>query len=169
MSLSSGYVVEIIVKGSVPESAVVLSLSGTNVRVMLVNGKETNIPEKKILYSSTRSLISVSDKENCKQNLININNTRKDIADKIDLSEIRELLSEDPKFYELSEIAEFLYDLNDFDSIAALLRKLCEDKLYFKNKNNTFQPVSEDVLKQTLEQLKKKELQEKEESVLVDS
>ncbi len=169
MSLSSGYVVEIIVKGSVPESAVVLSLSGTNVRVMLVNGKETNIPEKKILYSSTRPLISVSDKENCKQNLININNTRKDIADKIDLSEIRELLSEDPKFYELSEIAEFLYDLNDFDSIAALLRKLCEDKLYFKNKNNTFQPVSEDVLKQTLEQLKKKELQEKEESVLVDS
>ncbi len=169
MSLSSGYVVEIIVKGSVPESAVVLSLSGTNVRVMLVNGKETNIPEKKILYSSSRSLISVSDKDNCKQNLININNTRKNIADKIDLAEIRELLSEDPKFYELSEIAEFLYDLNDFDSIAALLRKLCEDKLYFKNKNNTFQPVSEDVLKQTLEQLKKKELQEKEESVLVDS
>ena len=39
MSLSSGYVVEIVVKGSVPESAVVLSLSGTNVRVMLVNGK----------------------------------------------------------------------------------------------------------------------------------
>jgi exoribonuclease-2 len=169
MSLSSGYVVEIIVKGSVPESAVVLSLSGTNVRVMLVNGKETNIPEKKILYSSSRSLISVSDKDNCKQNLININNTRKNIADKIDLAEIRELLSEDPKFYELSEIAEFLYDLNDFDSIAALLRKLCEDKLYFKNKNNTFQPVSEEVLKQTLEQLKKKELQEKEESVLVDS
>ena len=169
MSLSSGYVVEIVVKGSVPESAVVLSLSGTNVRVMLVNGKETNIPEKKILYSSTRSLISVSDKDNCKQNLININNTRKNIADKIDLAEIRELLSEDPKFYELSEIAEFLYDLNDFDSIAALLRKLCEDKLYFKNKNNTFQPVSEEVLKQTLEQLKKKELQEKEESVLVDS
>lgn len=169
MSLSSGYVVEFIAKGSVPESAVVLSISGTNVRVMLVNGKETNISEKKILYSSTRSLISVSDKESCKQNLININNARKDIAEKIDLAEIRELLSEDPKFYEFSEIAEFLYDLNDFDSIAALLRKLCEDKIYFKNKNNTFQPVSDEVLKQTLEQLKKKELQEKEELVLVDS
>ena len=169
MSLSSGYVVEFIAKGSVPESAVVLSTSGTNVRVMLVNGKETNIPEKKILYSSTRSLTSISDKENCKQNLININNTRKEIADKIDLAEIRELLCEDPKFYELNEIAEFLYDSNDFDSIAALLRKLCEDKIYFKNKNNTFQPVTEEVLKQTLEQQKKKELQEKEEAVLVES
>ena len=169
MSLSSGYIVEFIAKGSVPESAVVLSTSGTNVRLMLVNGKETNIPEKKILYSSNRSLISVSDKESCKQNLININNTRKEIADKIDLAEIRELLFEDPKFYELNEIAEFLYDSNDFDSIAALLRKLCEDKLYFKNKNNTFQPVSEEVLKQALEQLKKKELQEKEESVLVEA
>ena len=169
MSLSSGCIVEFIAKGSVPESAVVLSTSGTNVRLMLVNGKETNIPEKKILYSSNRSLISVSDKESCKQNLININNTRKEIADKIDLAEIRELLFEDPKFYELNEIAEFLYDSNDFDSIAALLRKLCEDKLYFKNKNNTFQPVSEEVLKQALEQLKKKELQEKEESVLVEA
>ena len=169
MSLSSGYIVEFIAKGSIPESAVVLSISGPNVRVMLVNGKETNIPEKKILYSSSRSLISISDKENCKQNLININNTRKAIADKIDLAEIRELLCEDPKFYELNEIAEFLYDSNDFDSIAALLRKLCEDKIYFKNKNNTFQPVSEEVLKQSIEQLKKKELQEKEEAVLVES
>ena len=77
MSLTSGCIVEFIAKGSVPESAVVLSISGTNVRLMLVNGKETNIPEKKILCSSNRSLISISDKENCKQNLININNTRK--------------------------------------------------------------------------------------------
>ncbi|MBR4330288.1 MAG: RNB domain-containing ribonuclease [Candidatus Riflebacteria bacterium] len=169
MSLSSGYIVEFIVKGSVPEAAVVLSISGTNVRVLLVNGKETNIPEKKILYASNRSLTSVSDKEICKQNLININNNRKSLAEKIDLAEIRELLAEDPKFYELNEIAEFLYDLNDYDSIAALLRKLCEDKIYFKNKNNTYQPVSEDDLKQSLEQLKKKELQEKEESVLVEA
>ena len=169
MALASGYIVELIAKGSVPESAVVLSLSGTNVRVLLTNGKETNIPEKKILYASNRSLISVSDKENCKQNLININNARKELSEKIDLAEIRELLSEDPRFYELSEIAEFLYDSNDFDSIAALLRKLYEDKIYFKNKNNTFQPVSEDVLNQTIEQIKKKELQEKEESAITDS
>ena len=169
MSLTSGCIVEFIAKGSVPESAVVLSISGTNVRLMLVNGKETNIPEKKILCSSNRSLISISDKENCKQNLININNTRKEIADKIDLAEIRELLSEDPKFYELNEIAEFLYDSNDYDSIAALLRKLCEDKIYFKNKNNTFQPVSEEALNQAIELQKKKDLQAQEEGMLVDS
>ena len=169
MNLSSGYIIEFIAKGSIPEAAVVLSISGTNIRVLLVNGKETNISEKKILYASTRSLTSVSDKESCKQNLITINNNRKTIADKIDLAEIRELLSEDPKFYELNEIAEFLYDPNDFDSIAALLRKLCEDKIYFKNKNNTFQPVSEEALKQAIELQKKKEQQEQEEEQLVES
>ncbi|MBP5470266.1 MAG: hypothetical protein J6Z11_13590, partial [Candidatus Riflebacteria bacterium] len=169
MNLSVGYIIEFIAKGSVPEAAVVLSIASPNVRIMLVNGKETNIPEKKIIYSSNRSLTTVSDKEKCKQNLITINNTRKEIADKIDLAEIRELLAEDPKFYELSEIAEFLYDTSDCDSIAALLRKLCDDHIYFKNKNNTFQPVSEEALKQAMELQKKKELQEQEENLLVES
>ena len=169
MNLSAGYIIEFIAKGSVPEAAVVLSISGTNVRIMLTNGKETNIPEKKILYSSNRSITNVSDKEKCKQNLISINNTRKEIAEKIDLAEIRELLVEDPKFYELSEIAEFLYDSSDCDSIAALLRKLCDDHIFFKNKNNTFQPVSEEALKQAIELQKKKEQQEQEEGLLVES
>ncbi len=169
MNFSAGYIIEFVSKGSVPEAAVVLNTAGTNIRIMLINGKETNIPEKKVLYSSNRSLITVSDKENCKQNLISINNARKEIAEKIDLAEIRELLAEDPKFYELNEIAEFLYDSSDYDSIAALLRKLCDDHIYFKNKNNTFQPVSQETLQQAIEQQKKKELQEQEESILVEA
>lgn len=169
MNISAGYIVEFIAKGTVPEAAVVLSISGNNVRVLLTNGKETNIPEKKILYSSNRSLTTVADKETCKQNLISANNSRKEISESINLAEIRELLAEDPKFYELNEIAEFLYDSSDCDSIAALLRKLCEDKIYFKNKNNTFQPVSEEALKQAIELQKKKEQQEKEEATLVES
>lgn len=169
MTLSSGCVVEFIAKGSVPEAAVVLSVSGNNIRLLLANGKETNISEKKVLYASTRALTTVSDRELCKQNLININNSRKEISDKIDLSEIRELLAEDPRFYELSEIAEFLYAPDDFNSISALLRRLCEDHIYFKNKNNTYQPLSEEALNQALELQQKKEQQEKEEELLVES
>lgn len=169
MNLSSGYIVEFIAKGTVPEAAAVLSVSGTNVRLLLTNGKETNVSEKKILLSSGRALTTVSDRETCKQNLNKYNNTRKEIAEKIDLAEIRELLAEDPKFYELNEIAEFLYDPSDYDSAAALLRRLCEDHIYFKSKNNTYQPVDDAFLKQALELQQKKELQEKEEKVLVDA
>lgn len=169
MNLSSGYIVEFIAKGTIPEAAVVLSISGTNVRLLLTNGKETNVSEKKIMCASGRALTTVSDREVCKQNLINCNNNRKEIAEKINLAEIRELLSEDPKFYELNEIAEFLYDSSDYDSIAALLRRLCEDHIYFKNKNNTYQPVDDTTLKQALELQQKKELQEKEENILVEA
>ena len=169
MNLSAGYIIEFIAKGSVPEAAVVLSISAPNVRILLTNGKETNIPEKKILYSSNRSLTTVTDKEKCKQNLIAINNKRKELAENIDLAEIRELLAEDPKFYELSEISEYLYDSSDCDSIAALLRKLNEDHIYFKNKNNTFQPVSEEALKQAIELQRKKEIQEQEEGLIIES
>lgn len=169
MNLSSGYVVEFIAKGSVPEAAAVLNTSGTNVRLLLVNGKETTVSEKKILYCSGRALTTVSDKEVCKQNLIKLNATRKEIAEKINLAEIRELLAEDPKFYELNEIAEFLFDSSDCDSIAALLRRLCEDRLYFKSKNNTYQPVDEETLKQAIILQQKKTLQEQEENNLADS
>ncbi len=169
MNLSSGCIVEFIAKGSIPEAAVVLNTSGSNVRLMLTNGKETNVSEKKILLSSNRSLTGVSDKEACKQNLIRFNNARKEIAEKINLAEIHELLVEDQRFYELEEIAGFLYDPSDYDSSAALLRKLCEDHIYFKSKNNAYQPVSEDALKQALELQQKKEQQEKEEGILVEA
>ena len=169
MNLSSGCIVEFIAKGSIPEAAVVLNTSGSNVRLMLTNGKETNVSEKKILLSSNRSLTGVSDKEACKQNLIRFNNARKEIAEKINLAEIHELLVEDQRFYELDEIAGFLYDPSDYDSSAALLRKLCEDHIYFKSKNNAYQPVSEEALKQALELQQKKEQQEKEEGVLVEA
>lgn len=169
MSLSSGYIVEFIAKGSVPEAAAVLSTAGTNVRLLLVNGKETTVSEKKILCSSNRSLTTVSDREACKQNLNKFNTARKEIAETIDLSEIRELLADSPKFYELNEIAEYLFDSSDNDSIAALLRKLCEDKLYFKSKNNTYQPVDDATLEQALKLQQKKDLQEKEESLLVEA
>ena len=168
MNLSSGCIVEFIAKGSIPEAAVVLNTSGSNVRLMLTNGKETNVSEKKILLSSNRSLTGVSDKEACKQNLIRFNNARKEIAEKINLAEIHELLVEDQRFYELDEIAGFLYDPSDYDSSAALLRKLCEDHIYFKSKNNAYQPVSEEALKQALELQQKKEQQEKEEGVRIE-
>ena len=90
MNFSAGYIVEFIAKGSIPEAAVVLSTAANNVRLLLVSGKETNIPDKKILYSSGRALTTVSDRDACKQNLIAANNARKEIAEKIDLSEIGE-------------------------------------------------------------------------------
>lgn len=169
MNLSSGCIVEYSAKGTMPEIGAVLSNASGTVRLMLLNGKETNIPEKKILLSTKRAVVSTGNKEQCKQTLADINAKRNEIVSQIDLEEIRSILIDDPKAYTVEEIAEFLFSSDDDNSIAALLRKLSDDKLYFKNKNGLFTPATEDELKQAKELQAKKEQGEKEETELASA
>ncbi|MDD3000416.1 MAG: ribonuclease catalytic domain-containing protein [Candidatus Riflebacteria bacterium] len=168
MNISSGCIVEYNAKGSMPEIGAVLSSAAGTIRLLLLNGKETNIPEKKVLYSTKRGVIPTSDRERCKQLLIEANNKRNEVAAQINLEELHELLAGEPKGYTFEEIAEFIFSKDDEDSVAAMLRKLSEDRIYFKSKNDLFTPVSEDDLKQAIEQQNKKEQAEKEEAELID-
>lgn len=169
MNLSTGCIVEFSAKGSQPETGVVLSAAGGTVRLYLLNGKETTIQEKKILHATSRAQTSASDREQCRHNLTHINNLREKASESIDLAELHGLLIEEQRPYSLTELASFLFGAEDDDSTAALLRKLCADHLYFKNRNDTYQPVSAEELKLAREQLAKKELVEREEAQLVDA
>lgn len=168
MNISSGCIVEYNAKGSVPEIGAVLSNAAGTIRLLLLNGKETTIPEKKVLYSTKRAVIPTSDRERCKQLLIEANNKRNEAAAQINLEDLHELLAGEPKGYKFEEIAEFIFSKDDEDSVAAMLRKLSEDRIYFKSKNDLFAPVSDDELKQAIEQQNKKERAEKEEAELLE-
>ncbi|NCB38102.1 MAG: RNB domain-containing ribonuclease [Erysipelotrichia bacterium] len=169
MNLAPGCIVEFSAKGSQPETGVVINFAGGTVRLYLLNGKETSVQEKKILHTTSRAVTSVADREQCRQNLLNTNSLRKTVSEKIDLSELHSLLVEDPRPYALSELAGFLFAPDDDDSAAALLRKLCDDHLYFKNRNDTYLPVSGEELQRALEQQAKKEQTEHEEALLVNA
>ncbi|PKL43712.1 MAG: hypothetical protein CVV41_08045 [Candidatus Riflebacteria bacterium HGW-Riflebacteria-1] len=169
MNLAAGYIVEFSAKGSQPEIAAVLSAAGGNVRLYLLNGKETTVTEKKIMHATSRPAISIADREACRQNLINANEQRKSIAESLDLGELHELLSEEQRMFNLKELAEFLFAPDDDNSAAALLRQLCADKLYFKNKNDCYQPVSSEELAAAREQLARKQAQEEEENNLTEA
>lgn len=169
MNLSAGCIVEFSAKGNQPETGVILSAAGGTVRVLLLNGKETTTQEKKVLHSTSRAVTTISDRETCKQNLINCNNRRKQISESINLAELHELLVEDLRSYSLSELAGFLFAADDEDSAAALLRRLCDDRLYFKNKNDTYQPTSPADLASAMEQQQRKQAIENEEALLVEA
>lgn len=169
MNLSPGCIVEFSGKGSVPDTGVILMAAGGTVRLLLLNGKETTTAEKKILHSTSKAVTTVSDRETCRQNLTNCNNRRREAADSINLAELHELLAEDIRPYSLAELAGFLFAADDEDSAAALLRKLSDDRLYFKNKNDTFQPLSHSDLAAALELQQKKQAQENEEAALSEA
>ncbi|MDD3146417.1 MAG: RNB domain-containing ribonuclease, partial [Candidatus Riflebacteria bacterium] len=169
MNLSTGCIVEYSAKGTQPETGVVLSAASGSVRLYLLNGKETTVPEKRILHSTSRAVTSVSDRETCRQNLIKTNSRRSEIAQSIDLAELHSLLVEEQRPYSFFELSGFLFSPDDEDSAAALLRCLSEDRLYFKNRNETWQPATADELKQALELHAKKELAEREEAHLIEA
>lgn len=164
MNLVAGSVVEIPAKSSQTSIAAVLSTASGKTRLYLLNGKETTIPDKKILHATQRPVVSVADRENCRTTLGQIDQIRSDTAAKICLSELHELLVDDPRGYSLTELAEFLFSADDENSIAALLRALSADGLYFKYKNDQYFPVSSEDLAQAQEQLQKKLAREEEEA-----
>ena len=102
------------------------------IRLLLLNGKETTIPEKSFVFDK-RAVIPTSDRERCKQLLIEANNKRNEAA-QINLEDLHDLLAGEPKGYKFEEIAEFIFSKDDEDSVAAMLRKLSEDRIYFKSK-----------------------------------
>jgi exoribonuclease-2 len=168
MNLATGYVVEFSAKGSQPGFAAVLSHAGGNVRLFLPNGKETTIPDKKVLHATTRAVVNPADREACKALLAEIDNRRRQLAEEIDLAEIHELLAEEERSFSLQDIAGYLYSDDEEDQIAALLRCLSEDKLYFRSKNECYTPLKEEEMLQIRQQIEKKQAQEAEELALVE-
>ncbi len=169
MSLSAGCIVEYSAKGSQPEIAAVLTAVAGNVRLYLTNGKETTVTEKKIMHATSRAVIGIADRETCRQNLLKTNEQRKNLAETINLAELHELIHDEQRIFTLKELAGFLFEAEDEDSGAALLRNLCADKLYFKNKNDGYQPVSPNELASAREQLARKQAQEDEENNLAEA
>ncbi len=169
MNLSTGCIVEFSVKGTQPETGVILHAAGGSVRLYLLNGKETTVPDKKILHSTSRSTTSVADRETCRQNLIKTNIRRNEIAQSIDLAELHSLLVDEQRPYSFAELAGFLFSPDDDDAAAALLRRLCDDRMYFKNRNEAWQPATTDELQVALELQAKKEQAEREELQLVEA
>jgi len=169
MNLSVGCIVEFSAKGSHPDIAVVMSVAGGNVRLLLSNGKETTVTEKKIMHATARAATGVADREACRQYLAKTNERRKSIAETVDLEELHALLYEEQRIFKVAELAGFLFEPDDDDSAAALLRALCTDKLYFKDKNEGYQPVSLEELAVAREQLARKQAQEEEENNLAEA
>ncbi len=168
MSINAGSVVEYYVKGSNIELALVLSVVSNGVRLLLLNGRETNVTLKKVAHFTSRNRLSISNREEIRQALDEINLKRQSIAEELDLVEIHGLLVEEESSLKLEEIASYLFDPDDEDSAAALLRRLLEDKVYFKHRNALFTPATSEEVEFALEQQEKRRQAELEEIELVE-
>ena len=161
MNLVAGCVVEYVIKGNKIGLAAVLNVNEGSVRLFLPNGKETSVTEKKILHSTRNLQVNLKERETCKKQLQEIDERRNKLAANQNLKELYELLADEGRSMDLSEIAGFLFADEEEDETAALLRAFIDDKLYFRYKNELFTALSREELEQNLQKLAKEEAQEK--------
>jgi exoribonuclease-2 len=142
MLFVSGQPIEFLTKESGLALGVVLSHSSKGIRLLLGNRKETTITERHVLHCGKPVKISISNLDECVTALGEIDLERKKRMNDISLEDLHALLAEDPRAYQIPELAGFIGSETDEHFVAALTRLLHQDRFYFRNKKDGFVPLS---------------------------
>lgn len=105
-------------------------------RLLTQNGREMNLPASRVVHFSDKTHITDLPREELTQQLQEATETRKQLMKTIDLQEIWELTVDEPaNSFQPSFLAELCFGKDADDNIiAAFLRAVFEDRLYFKYK-----------------------------------
>ncbi len=128
-------------------------------RLINQNGREMNLPISRVVHISEKTHTVDLAREELTRQLQDTAKTRKGLMESINLSEIWELTSEEPSNSFTPEfLAELSFgkDAND-DIIAAFLRSVFEDRLFFKYKEGKILAHSAEQIEQ-LQHQRDKEL-----------
>lgn len=139
-------------------SAVILEVKNNRLRLLNENNREIAFSEKRLSHTSEDALDSSLTKDALLKELQKITQNRKELSQKIDISEIWEILCEEEDEIDISTMASFCFDppvVPDYES--AVIRAFFDDRLYFKFRKSGLTPCSPEQL-----EIKKRQLKEEE-------
>lgn len=107
-------------------------------RLINQNGREMNLPLSRVVHTSVANHTIDLSREELTRQLQQTANTRTQLMEKIDLQEIWELTSDETtNTFQAAFLAELSFGKDaDDDIVAAFLRSVFTDRLYFKYKEN---------------------------------
>ncbi len=137
--------------------AYVTDSQAKRLRLINQNGREMNLPLSRVVHTSIVSHNVDLAREELTRQLKQTANTRTQLMEKIDLQEIWELTSdENSNTFTADFLAELSFGKDADDNIvAAFLRKVFTDRLYFKYKENRVIAHSAEQIEQLLKQRRK--------------
>ena len=152
-----GRIVEYLENGKF-NCAFVFEDTGGRLRMLNQNSKELNLPRNRIVHFSKEKISVNSSREDILVTLRETSKQRDDLAQKISLDDIWEVVSEKPEdIFEVNFLASLYFgDSPTDDQSSAFLRSVIADRLYFKYKAGEIHVHSPE----TVEQIK--HMQEKE-------
>ena len=139
--------------------AYVVGAQAKRLHLINQNSREMNLPLSRVVHCSEKTHAIESSREELTRQLMATATTRKQLMEKIDLQEIWELTSDEPtQSFNPSFLAELSFGKDaDDDIVAAFLRSVFEDRLYFKYKENK-------VIAHSLEQIEQLQKQREKEA-----
>ena len=121
--------------------AVCLEVKGNKVHLLSEENREITLGPSRIVHISSYSLHPNLPRETLVENLKKAVERQKDLMPSISLQELWELIWEERREFGLRELTELIFSSEiTFDHEMALFRALFEDRLYFKQKGELYEP-----------------------------
>jgi exoribonuclease-2 len=144
-------------------SAVILEVKNNRLRLLNENNREIAFSESRLSHASQDTLDLTLTRDTLLKKLQKITQNRKELSEKIDISEIWEILCEEEDEIDIPTMASFCFDpplIADYE--AAVVRAFFKDRLYFKFRKTGLTPYSPEQL-----EIKKKQIQEEERKLVL--
>lgn len=137
--------------------AYVVGAQAKRLHLINQNSREMNLPLSRVVHCSEKTHSIEASREELTRQLMDTATTRKKLMEKIHLQEIWELTSDEPtQKFSPAFLAELSFGKDaDDDIVAAFLRSVFEDRLYFKYKENRVIAHSPEQIEQLQKQREK--------------
>ncbi len=137
--------------------AYVVGAQAKRLHLINQNSREMNLPLSRVVHCSEKTHSIEASREELTRQLMDTATTRKKLMEKIHLQEIWELTSDEPtQKFSPAFLAELSFGKDaDDDIVAAFLRSVFEDRLYFKYKENRIIAHSPEQIEQLQKQREK--------------
>jgi exoribonuclease-2 len=144
---------------------VVLEFKGERLRVLAQNSREMTLPPKRLLHAGPGLQLAGSSRQELLRLLEEAAQERETLKAAIDLTEVWELLAQENQPMTVPEMADLWFGGASDHRVAAMGRRLREDRFLFRFKEGLVVPNPPEVVEQLKEQARREEerLREKEE------
>ena len=157
----SGSIVEYVEQGKFV-CAAVLEAGANRLRIVNQNGREMNLPGARVVHCSAKPLAPGLSRDEQRRLLQEADQLRRELAEQVEIEMVWQLASaEAEQFFTPESLAELNYGGEvDDDQVAAFLRAVFTDKLYFKYKDGRVMAHPAEVVEQLQIRLEKERQRE---------
>lgn len=158
--MAYGKIIEFIEQGKI-HCTLCIQDKGNKYHLLTPLNQQVNIPPKRALLVSNFSIDAQGNREEVLFKLRQVDNRRDALKKDVCVKDLWELIKDEKESFDYKYLTQLCFeeDITE-DHVAALVRALFEDKLYFRMKDGMFVPLEEEKVEQITRQMEEESRKE---------